>query len=240
MKNTLAVITTGLSLLVGVTSVNAVTLYDGSLQPTQTPSQQGWVYQQKVNNSPTPTATTISNGTLLNSGYISNQAGYFRLAPFPLVRDTGYSVSFSVKVDSESHTNSNRAGFSLIVVSALSTGDTHPYSIELGFWQNSIWAQKVGFTRSENVTFNTQGNVNNYTLYVKGNQYQLFANGSVNPILKGNLRQYTGYTPPTGYPNPYTTPNLIFVGDNTTSATAQVTINSVSASPVTTLNLTNH
>lgn len=65
-----------------------------------------------------------------------------------------------------------------------------------------------------------------YKLSVKGDQYQLFANGSTTPILAGKMRKYT-YTPPPGFNNPYTTPNLVFLGDNTTSATGNVTIANV-------------
>lgn len=73
--------------------------------------------------------------------------------------------------------------------------------------------------------------MNNYNLYVKGNQYKLFVNGSTNPILTGSLRQYTGFTPPPGYQNPYTTSDLIVLGDNTTSATSAVTITNVYVTP---------
>jgi hypothetical protein len=77
------------------------------------------------------------------------------------------------------------------------------------------------------VNFNTKASVQTYKLSVKNNSYKLFVNGGANPILQGNLRQYTKFTPPPGYQNPYTTPNLIFLGDNTTSARAKFTIVSI-------------
>lgn len=239
MKKALAVLTVGFTLVMGANSANAVPLYDGVSKPNQTPAQQGWEYQENTFKSPAPTATPSSEGTILNTGHSSNQAGYFKVSPVLLDRSTGYSISFSVKVSSETHLNNNRAGFSLIVMSNGVSGETQPYGLELGFWQNSVWAQNVGFTQGEKAAFNVQKTMNNYVLYVKDNQYQLFLNGSTFPILQGNLRQYTGFTPPPGYSNPYTTSNLIFLGDNTTSATANVTIKSISASSASNVNLTN-
>lgn len=239
MKKTLAVLTVGFTLLMGANSANAVPLYNGVSEPNETPAQQGWEYLENAVKSPTPTATPTSEGTILNTGNSRNRAGYFKVSPVLLDRSTGYSISFSVKISSETHHNNNRAGFSLIVMSDGVAGETQPYGLELGFWKNGVWAQNVGFTQGEKVIFNVQKTMNNYVLYVKDNQYQLFINGSTFPILQGELRQYTGFTPPPGYPNPYTTANLIFFGDNTVAAKADVTIKSISASPVSNVNLTN-
>ena len=62
---------------------------------------------------------------------------------------------------------------------------------------------------------------------VQGEQYQLFVNGLPKPILQGALRQYTGFNPPAGVPDVYKISNLIFIGDDTTSAGARVTIGPV-------------
>ncbi|MBD2742976.1 hypothetical protein [Coleofasciculus sp. FACHB-1120] len=239
MKKTLAVLTVGFTLLMGANSTNAVPLYDGVSEPNETLDQQGWQYLEDAVKSPAPTATPTSEGTLLDTGNRKNKAGYFKVSPVLLDRSSGYAISFSVKISSETHTNDNRAGFSLIVMSDSVAGETQPYGLELGFWKNGVWAQNVGFTQGEKVTFNVQKTMNNYVLYVKDNQYQLFINGSTFPILQGELRQYTGFTPPAGYSNPYETSNLIFLGDNTVYAKANVTIKSVSASPVGNVNLSN-
>ena len=226
MKNSLAAIAISSIWLAGAASASALTIYDGTSLPSQTPAQQGWLYKG-TSNPTAPTAITNTSGTILNTGNSSNYSGYFKQSPITLNRNTGYSIKFSVKVNSESHSTNNRAGFSLIVISDSVAGETQPYGIELGFWTDSIWAQNVGFTRGENVALNTQSAVNNYNLYVQGLNYKLYVNGSNTPILQGTLRQYTGVTPPSGYPNPYTTPKLIFMGDNTTSATGNVTISQV-------------
>lgn len=230
MQKSLATVGLGLTFLLGATAANAVTIYDGLSTPSQTPAQQGWLYQHTAF-PPTPTATATTDGTILNTGNNSNYAGYFKQSPVVLDRNAGYTVSFSIKINSESHSSNNRAGFSIIVISNSLTGETQPYGIELGFWQNSVWAQNVGFTHGETALLDTKSMVKNYNLYVKGNQYKLFVNGSTNPILTGSLRQYTGYTPPPGYQNPYTTSRLIFLGDATTSATSAVTITKVYVTP---------
>lgn len=230
MKKSIATIGLGFTFLLGATAANAVTIYDGLSTPSQTPAQQGWLYQYTTF-PPAPTATATTGGTILNTGNTSNYAGYFKQSPVVLDRNAGYTVSFSVKISSESHTSNDRSGFSIIVVSNKLTGETQPYGIELDFWQDRVWAQDAALKHSETALLDTKSTVNNYSLYVKGNQYQLFVNGSTNPILTGYLRQYTGYTPPPGYQNPYTTPNLIFLGDNTTSATSAVTITKVYVTP---------
>jgi len=216
----IATITTGLTWLVAATPGNTapVVLYDG----TQTPAQQQWLY---LSTSRSAVVTPTVSGSLLNtSSDNSIKAGYFNQSPIPLNSTNGYTVKFKVRVYSQSSASNDRAGFSIIVNSNSPDG-TQPFGIQLGFWKNSIWAQNVGFTRGEETgAFITGYPWRSYTLAVQGNQYQLFTNGLRRPILQGSLRQYTGFTPPAGFPNPYTTPNLIFIGDDTTSASAKVTI----------------
>lgn len=229
MRNFFATIAAGLTLLVGATTVSAqpAIIYNGS--SGQTPGQQGWLYRAGsdkppyIVSAPLPTQTPTNIGTILDSGNNPNVAGYFLSSPTPLDREKGYTLRFKVQVNSESHISNNRAGFSVLVVSKPLPGETQPYALELGFWQNSIWAYSLGFTRGENVDFNTTA-MQTYALYVKGTSYWLFIAGSTTPILQGQLRQYTGFQAPLGLPNPYTTPNLIFFGDDTSSATSKFTL----------------
>ena len=99
---------------------------------------------------------------------------------------------------------------------------------------NAIFAQNDNFTRGEEVSFSTSGNVD-YELRVLCNQYKLLANNS--QILNGSLRVYSfdpgTSNPPLGTFNPYEIPNFLFFGDNTgqesgefTFRSAEVTINS--------------
>ena len=57
---------------------------------------------------------------------------------------------------------------------------------------------------------------------VLGNNYTL-STGNTN-ILSGKLRDYTAFS---GSVDPYETPNLIFLGDDTTSASANIKLSSV-------------
>lgn len=216
----IATITTGLTWLVAATPGNTapVVLYDG----TQTPAQQQWLY---LSTSRSAVVTPTVSGSLLNTSSDNRiQAGYFKESPIPLNRTNGYTVKFKVRVYSQSSASNDRAGFTMIVNSNSPEG-TQPFGIQLGFWKNSIWAYNVGFTRGEETGYFVTGYPwRSYTLAVQGDQYQLFTNGISQPILQGSLRQYTGFTPPPGFPSPYTRPNLIFIGDDTKSASAKVTI----------------
>jgi hypothetical protein len=118
----------------------------------------------------------------------------------------------------ETHISPDRAGFSLLVVSSDKRG------IELGFWIDEIWAQEGGsswpFTHAEGAAFTTTSDLIDYRLIVLGERYTLTANGTT--VLSGPLRDYTLAPPPPLPANPYTTPNLIFLGDDTSSARAKI------------------
>ena len=62
-----------------------------------------------------------------------------------------------------------------------------------------------------------------YTLHIITDTYTLSAAGA--PILSGPVRDYTNFS---GFPDPYETPNLIFLGDDTTSAAGRAQLNHVS------------
>ncbi len=169
---------------------------------------------------------------------------------FPkLDRNLGYVVSFTSQIISENHNTptsdkngdgkADRAGFSVIAISEDKKG------IELGFWENRIWAQEDGteptasnpngtlFTQAEGVNFDTKTKVVKYDLAVKGNTYTLFANGNL--ILQGDLRDYTAFQPApykigpltVTPPDPYEKPSFLFFGDNTSSAKAEVKLSDI-------------
>jgi hypothetical protein len=142
-------------------------------------------------------------------------------AAFPtLDRTTGYTLNFKLAVNSEA-SNSNRAGFSIILTSE----DTK--SIELGFKSDRIFAQSDTFTESETATFSTNP-LTDYKLAVKGDGYELFANNA--SILKGSLRTYQ-FNPATSNPplplSPYTLSSFLFLGDNTDQGRANVTLGAI-------------
>jgi len=205
-------------------------LYDGSLG--NAPASQGWlefgptpfsIATQTVGSSFT-TLNTLTEGKGGYSNYRQTQPTLVNSA-FPVLnRSNGCSLSFQVRINSESHSRDangdglvDRAGFSLIALSSDRQG------IELGFWPNEIWAQQGGagstlFTHSAtDRAFVSTTSMLEYDLLVLGNSYYLSANDTV--ILKGALQNYTAFNiAGTGLPyNPYTTSNLMFVGDNTSN-----------------------
>ncbi len=227
-------------------------LYDG----TNTPNTQDFEYRTLPY---LPIATTQNGINLNTSGTANDYAGYIaRPDRIPLLdRNTGYTIDFTAQILAENHNNNNnpspdkngdgiadRAGFSLIAIS--SDGQK---GIEIGFWEDRIWVQEEGaaeppvppnpqhpidsytlfthkFNQPESVAFDTTTN-SVYQLKVLGNTYQLLANG--NPVISGNLRDYTSAILPSFLPeNPYTTPNFIFFGDNTPSASANFNLSAVS------------
>lgn len=245
---------------INVTAVNdapivgaAVTRYDGSLNTTPD-NNQGWSYLATGGTQSASGGATTLN-TTANSGF---GAGYFSNTGWTPVLDrtTGYTIDFTAQVVSEDHTTSgtadkngdgigDRAGFSIIALSNDKKG------IELGFWQNEIWAQEDGttqanpssspstsspgntkllFTHAEGATFNTTTGLIPYSLSVLGNNYTLSTGNTT--ILSGKLRDYTAFS---GSPDPYETPNLIFLGDDNTSANANIRLSSVSVTTNSTL-----
>jgi hypothetical protein len=149
-----------------------------------------------------------------------------------LDRQKGVDIRFTVQITREDHTTSgtadkngdqvaDRAGFSVIAIS--SDGQ---WGIELGFWEDQVWAQEGGnatdlFTHAEGVGFDTSG-LNVYTLTLWGEHYTLTADNG--PILSGRLRDYTAFS---GFIDPYETADLLFLGDDTASASAEIKLTSI-------------
>jgi hypothetical protein len=209
-------------------------IYDGTLGTQM--SSQGWVYNGDGGALFTPTTGTTrsagANSQILNTtgnSPNSDRAGFFRAAfttpvpvnaPLPITfdRTLGYDIFFDLKLNSESHTSNDRAGFSIIALGHDNQG------IELGFWNDRIFAQNVGFgAHGEEQLFSTPATMTRYHLNVSGSNYTLSAPGMTD--LSGSLRNYSGF----GFP--YDKPNFLFFGDDTTSAMADVQIGFVSVVP---------
>jgi hypothetical protein len=100
--------------------------------------------------------------------------------------------------------------------------------IELAFWQNEIWAQHDDatgglFTHGEGIAFATTTGLITYQLSIQNDTYTLTADGQ--PILTGPVRDYSPFD---GFPDPYETPNFLFLGDDTTSAETRIRLSLVS------------
>lgn len=152
---------------------------------------------------------------------------------FPLLdRTAGFQVNFILQLESESHSNNNRAGFSIIILGQDVRG------IELAFWPDQIWVQGDDLTgglfrHGEGVAFTTTRDLTNYQVGITGDTYTLTANGE--PILTGPVRDYSKFD---GFPDPYETPNFIFLGDDTTSAQARLRLSFLSVTGTQTETLT--
>ncbi|HEU5102801.1 MAG TPA: hypothetical protein VFU22_27455 [Roseiflexaceae bacterium] len=207
---------------------SGIILYDAALGGT--PDGQGkLIYRDS--RAAAATQSFVDGATTLDT--MANQAdaaGYFanpRALP-ALDRQRGYALRFRVQLVEEYHADSDkdadgvgdRAGFSVIALSSDTKG------IEIGFWKDQVWAQEQGdaeppagtlFTRAESAAFDTSSALVDYTLVVRGDEYQLSGDGG--SILRGRLRDYTSFEGPV---NPYRTPNFIFLGDDTGSARAVI------------------
>lgn len=202
------------------------------------PSQQGWL---GFGTGLTGTQTRSPYGTLLNStALLADAAGYSshsRTAPATLVNSTfprldrsvGFQLDIQLRVISETHNVTNRAGFSVTLLDQ-STGPQGPQGIELGFWTNSIFSQAGGDTPLKTVAERVDGvnttQTTNYSLRILDQAYYLLAGNRL--LLSGPVKNYNLWVKDSRLPyNPYTTPNLLFLGDNTSSASANVELGTI-------------
>lgn len=189
----------------------AAPLYDGSLGTT--PDAQGWTYTPAPNVDVGMSATP--GGTLLQTlSSINESAGFYRTVP-DLNRTTGYTLSFNVQINGESHVSSHRSGFSVIALSNDKKG------IELSFWTNEIFAKESDvptFSHAEGITTNTT-TINEYFLTIQGNGYTLTGASLSSPLI-GSLRDYSLHPI-------YNQADFLFLGDNTTSAGANIFLGNI-------------
>ena len=207
-------------------TAGAVSIYNGSLNTF--PEQQGFLDYLSI---PAAVTKTVNGGkTLFDTGAAGTKGGWSSYDPIGLLpvigfpqldRTNGFSLGFDVKVVSESHLNNDRAGFDVILL-----GSDHQ-GVELGFWTNEVWAQMLSggaFVHGEGNTTVTTTSTTHYDLGILGSTYTLSANG--NQILTGPVRDYSS-----AMAVPYGLNNYLFVGDDTTSATASIELSSLSIVP---------
>lgn len=151
---------------------------------------------------------------------------------FPVLdTDLGFTLNFDLSI-SEEASQPNRAGFTLLLIGQNLQG------LELGFKADGsnpdyVFAQNIGFNSqgedSRGTSLDLSAN-NSYQLSVANNAYQLFANGTL--LLSGSLRDYV-FDPLQSDPpfpesfNPYETPSLLFMGDNTDQGFADFVLGTV-------------
>ncbi|MCP4379762.1 MAG: PEP-CTERM sorting domain-containing protein [bacterium] len=215
-------------------SYGDVTLYDSSVAG-QTPDDQNLYYLalDPASGAIAATQSWSANLTTLDTtGDSSESAGYFNYDSFllltpkvalPLDRTgDGYTLRFFAQVVSEAHSNANRAGFSVIALSDDKQG------IELGFWSGSVWAQDdtpSAFVQAESASFDTTAKVVKYDLAIKGAAYTLYGDGTA--LLNGSLRDYSAVVPNNLTYHAYHQADFVFLGDNTSSAAAEILLGNV-------------
>lgn len=212
-------------------------LYDTSPSPAEKPEDQAWMtyfYDFLTGSNPGTSAVTGVGVSMDSTGDLGDAAGFFNhgvsitlLPPsyswtlknpdFPVLdRDEGFRLSFELLIRDEDHLTGNpRAGFSVLLL-----GDDL-LGIELGFWENEIWSQgNADFdAKGESAVFDTTAASILYELTILDSDYLLSAGGT--DLLTGALRDYSAANP---FPDPYETPNMLFLGDDTGSAGADFTL----------------
>jgi len=191
-----------------VATARAQVLFDPTLGTA--PAAQGWT-------SVLAGATqTVSPAGVRLSTLAANavQAGYFWNAT-PFDRAKGFTVSVDLQLLTETHARADRAGLSWILLSSDRKG------VELAFHPDRVFAQSTTFTRSEESLVDTAV-ARRWDLAFLGDTYRLSSGGTT--WLTGSLRDYSAFGPP------YSTPNLLFIGDDTTSARADFVMGRVAVS----------
>lgn len=213
-----------------LSSATIYNLYDSSL--ASLPSDQPWLTSFSTSGS---SITNSSPGVNLQSS-TSEKAGFsnypaiplgYKNANFPLLDSTtGFTLSFTAQINSEQHLNSNRSGFSVILLDKNSKG------VELGFWENAIWSQSanpVFQAKDEQLIFDTKSSLLSYQLTFMDNNFFLSENETL--LLTGALKDYTSFSGgPFGTAIPYSLPNYLFLGNNSSSASVDLTLQDVSLS----------
>jgi hypothetical protein len=203
---------------------SAATLYNAALGST--PAAQGWTTLsvgaaafQAVTVGAPPAYTLVTTGTGVS--YFGNAL----LSGLALNTATGFDLSFQLKVVSETHDSVNRAGYSVVVV-----GADPSKAVELSFWTGNVWvpdynaADPDRFVHGADAAFNTTGAFHTYLLSVRNQQYTLSADGT--PLLSGALHDYTAGGAP------YTQPNFLFFGDDSSRGTSATELAFVTLVPV--------
>jgi hypothetical protein len=205
-----------LVVLLAMTSASSAdVLYDGSLGTP--PTDQSWVYQ--TNPDPADaTQTLISGGIQLDTTLdTADAAGYFR-GDQTLSQQGGYALEFDVAINSENHDNLNRAGFSVLLIRDDLKG------VELAFWDDFIFQQNSDFTAYAASASHDTTTRQSYTLLIEETSWTLSSGGS--DIFSGAMLQYDSASHPI-----YAQPNVIFLGDDTGSADAVISLYQVALVP---------
>jgi hypothetical protein len=187
----------------------AATLYDATAGTL--PTAQGWATLAIG----APAAQSVAGGLyrLDTTGAGVSYFGNAMVSSQALDTAAGFQLSFSLQLQSETHSSANRAGYSLVVVGADPTK-----AVELDFWTSDIWVPDYvasdpdRFVHGNDVAIDTTAALRRYTLTVVNQQYTLASAGST--LLTGSMHDYSAGGPP------YTTANFLFFGDDSSRGTS--------------------
>jgi hypothetical protein len=213
-----------------------INLYDAALAAL--PSAQGWLGFGSTlfgSQSRTPSGVLLSSLPVLADAVgFSNVSALLPVlvnGGFPQLDPArGFALDFDLRILEEQHLAANRAGFSAI----LQGMGPAPLGIELGFWRDRVASllggtnplQAVGASVNLDLTTRTA-----FSLRIVEGSYYLMADNRL--VLSGAVQDYSKATVSPLLPfNPYSLPNFLFLGDNTTSAGAKVDLGDVSLQQV--------
>lgn len=145
-------------------------------------------------------------------------AAYGRIDPTGLDTGAGFRLDFNLRVVAESHARPERAGFSVIL-----TGADPTHALELGFWDDRVFAYTSSFGHGAEALVATTV-ATDYTLLVGHDLFTLKGNGST--LLSGSLVDYTAFG------LPYTASSAVFFGDDTRSAQSHVELRGLALAAV--------
>jgi hypothetical protein len=212
-------------------------------QGVATPADQGFGYIVNPPFGAQSTSVGSESGTTLDTMTATNEsAGFFTHNPFNgarihpaspvLDRSAGIGVGFRLALNAETHSTPNRAGFSVIVIASDGRG------IEVGFWTNEIWVYDDDRDGAANLFKHAEGvaqspaamtTMRKYDLVMLADRYALSIDGVA--VLSGRVRDYGNFVGPTfplvGELDPYEAANIIFFGDDTSSAASRSVLGSV-------------
>ena len=186
------------------------------------PADQGWLFYGGVNDiqqNLTSEGVRLTSDNGAQGGY-SSHLPLFNIPTNPawpvLDSNEGFTLFFELQLFDESHLYDARSGFSVLLF------DANAFGVELSFWLDEIWVKDDdgAFSHAEGVFYDTTAALTSYALHLENGQYSLSADGS--PLLNGSLRDYSAFG------TPYDLSSYLFLGDDTTSAGADVLLGNIS------------
>lgn len=208
-------------------------LYDAALAAL--PNAQGWL---SFGNTFLGRQTLTPTGVLLSSlPQLASAAGFSNVnALLPMLVNSGFpqldpargfALGFRLRMLDEQHLADNRAGFSAI----LQGMGAAPLGIELGFWRDRIASLLGGDAPLQTVGAWVGGldlsQDTAFSLRIVEQTFYLMADRRL--LLSGPVQDYSKVSANPLLPfNPYSLPNFLFLGDNTSRAGAIVELGDVS------------